>query len=799
MHRSIFLIIAVLQAFQTLSRSEIPAEPNDPASLEFTPNPILWLNPQPSPGSIQLDGLIEPSWQSCGLITNFCEYEPMENRKPLVQTTGYVTYDDQALYVAFVCNDPDISNLRATYTDRDKIYLDDWVCVSIDPQCDHQKAYQFYVNPRGVQGDKLWQMNGNEDERFDAMFQSESHIYENRWTAEMRIPFESLRFPDKEKQDWLVHFTRHYPRRDRYIFSWMPISKNNNSLMEQAGHLVFSFIRKNQDERKIEFLPYMIATQNSHRDEDIQSQTFNNWHYDKMDRRMGFGFKYGLASNMITDFCYNPDFSQIEADAGQISINNPFALFYEEKRPFFQEGSDIYAVDQLTRGIILDQYVDLFYTRSINDPLVAGKLSGNVGKLTLGYTTALDRNTIFIIPFGESSTFLPTDKKSWNNILRAKWDMGNNSSVGFFTSDRRLGEEGSNTVAALDARVRLSEKWLFSAIAASTHTKELNDKTFSDAIPDVDFQIHSRTFTADFDGESFNGTLLRGKIQYNTQHQFGAVAYQDFSPGFRADNGFIFANNHRNVETLAGYTFRFTNNPIFSSIEPRVNSWRKFGYDGFIKDTGIRPAVFFNFRKQVVLQIAGFLFNREHLHGKQFGDARSMWMTLTHNAYKNISGFGFIRFGKEINRFGTEGDVDNPFEIVPTLTYAAGVTVLPTAKINYDLQYQSYNLWKAHMNQGKNRTQDLVRNVITFQFNKQFCVRLIGEYNYITVYNGAAQKMDRYKYLTFDPLFSYKMNAFSVFYLGMHFGAKNNERIFWNDMRSNEQTVYAKFQYLLQR
>jgi hypothetical protein len=271
-----------------------------------------------------------------------------------------------------------------------------------------------------------------------------------------------------------------------------------------------------------------------------------------MDRRTGFGVKVGLTSNLVTDFTVNPDFSQIESDAGQININNPFALFYEEKRPFFQEGSDMYAVDQFTRGIILDQYVNLFYSRSINDPLVAGKLSGRLGRLSLGYTTAVDQNTVFIIPFAESSLFLPTSRNSWTNVLRTQWDFGSRGSLGMFLSDRHLKPEGSNTVAALDSRVRLSGRWTFSAIAAVTRTQEPDDETLSQDIPGLSFRIGPNLRTVAFDGEAFGGTLLRGKIQHDSEHWFGAMAYQDFSPGFRADNGFLFSNDHRNVEGLAG-------------------------------------------------------------------------------------------------------------------------------------------------------------------------------------------------------------------------------------------------------
>jgi len=210
----------------------------------FAPNPLLSIHPEILPEEIQIDGNLEKLWLKNSGFNNFTEYEPTENRQPAVSTEGYVTFDDENLYVAFICQDPDISSLRASYTDRDKIFDDDWVCVSIDPNKDQQKAYQLFANARGIQGDKLFQSNGVEDESFDIVWQSEAKIFEDFWSVEMKIPFESLRFPNNEKQSWSIHFTRNYPREDVFKFSWMPISQNNSSFMGQAGTLDFEIIKQ---------------------------------------------------------------------------------------------------------------------------------------------------------------------------------------------------------------------------------------------------------------------------------------------------------------------------------------------------------------------------------------------------------------------------------------------------------------------------------------------------------------------------------------------------------------------------
>ena len=145
---------------------------------------------------------------------------------------------ETVLYVAFVCHDPDIGRLRASLTDRDRIYGDDFVGIVLDTYRDQQRAYEFFSNPHGVQGDMLWhaqraenddgaiwQAHGGEDPSFDAVWESAGRIYDDHWVVEMRIPLSALRYPSQAEQDWGVHFVRVYPRDDRYQFSWMPISQ----------------------------------------------------------------------------------------------------------------------------------------------------------------------------------------------------------------------------------------------------------------------------------------------------------------------------------------------------------------------------------------------------------------------------------------------------------------------------------------------------------------------------------------------------------------------------------------------
>lgn len=768
----------------------------DEIQTNFAPNKLITLQPFMLTEKIIIDGRIDSTWYQAINFGNFTEYQPSENKQPVASTNGYLAYDSENIYFLFICQDPNVGQLRASLTDRDKIYDDDWVCISIDPDKDLQKAYEFYVNARGIQGDKLWQANGTEDESFDMVWKSEALIYEDHWIAELKIPFESIRFPNQQEQNWSIHFIRHYPRDNQYKFSWMPISLNNNSFMGQAGYISFNLPNVQTESRKLEILPYAISTKDGYRIENPSEGEVGSWHHNNTEARAGFGFKYGISSNFTADFAFNPDFSQIESDAGQININNPFALFYSERRPFFQEGSDIYVIDYNSiGGIAIDQFVNLFYSRNINDPLLAGKISGRFGKISLGFTSAHDRSTPYIIPFEERSVVLLTDKESYSNILRAKYDLGNQSAVGFIVTDRRLQSSGANSAVAVDANFRLSDTYHLSTIAALTYSKEPVDSNLSMMIGKGTFTVGEKVKTAAFDGESFYGHLLRAKLNRNSRHWVTTLAYQDFSPGFRADNGFIQINSYRAIEYVGGYYFRFDDHPVFTAIRPRMSLWRKYNYDGVVKDTGLRTSVLFNFTRQTLVNLSAFIYNRENLYGKQFGDARLVWLYTESRTLKSLVATFFINVGKQINRLGVKGDPHNPFTLVPSLSYNFGITYKPIPQFTNVLEFQDFYLWKRY-GVDKIRSQRILRNSLSYQFNKHMYLRLIAEYNMVDYYNSGISAMVRQKYLSFDPMFSYKLNAFSVFYIGGHLGASNNFYLDWNELKLNNELVYIKFQYL---
>ncbi|MFQ6092719.1 MAG: DUF5916 domain-containing protein, partial [bacterium] len=358
-------------------------------------------------GSIRIDGrLDDQGWEGAARIGNFSETEPGDNVKPSVETEVWLTYNEQAMYVAFHCYD-DPATIRATLTDRDQFRADDVIFIVLDTFRNRQTAYQLGVNPYGLQVD-IFRNIDEQDVTFDMVWHSAGRIVDDGWVAEVAVPFKSLRFPNREEQVWGFHCIRLRPRESFEEISWVPLDRDARCFLCQAG--VLKGIRGVSAGRYLEILPYAISFQTgSSSDPADPKAPFEN---DDIDANAGVDIKYGLTSDLTLDFAYDPDFSQVESDVAQIDINTTFALFYPEKRPFFLEGSDIFSSE-----------IFAVYTRTINDPSLAAKLTGRVNRTTIGYILARDDKTPFIVPFEEQSAYVSSNKKSVANIVRLKQDF----------------------------------------------------------------------------------------------------------------------------------------------------------------------------------------------------------------------------------------------------------------------------------------------------------------------------------------------------------------------------------------
>lgn len=762
----------------------------------FIPNPLLTLELKPASTPIVIDGLIEDLWHNASRFDNFVENFPNERQKPKVRTEGFVTHDDKNFYVAFICFEPNMKNLRATLSDRDALYQDDFVGINVDPFGAQVNGFEFFVNPLGIQADLTVDVSGNEDDSFDAVWESAAKIYDDRWTVEMKIPFKSLRFPNKPEQDWLIHFWRIYPREQRYLYSWMPRSRDVSNQYSEAGHLRMTMTET--PGKTVELLPYVVGSSSRSLVDKDANGINGKWGKNQFDQNVGFNLKYGLTSDITLDLAYNPDFSQIEADEGQISVNNTFALFFNEKRPFFLEGRDIFHVDN---------DLNLLYTRTMNNPLIAGKISGKAGKMSFGYIASYDEDTPFILPFEEKSAVFSSNKNSATNVLRTKYEIAKGTYVGFVGSDRRT-KGGSNSAGTIDAKIRLDSKYTLSALAGLSRTEEPSDSILSsDDIRDVSFQTRGRSFDSDFNGENYNGWFTRLTLDRTAKHWGFFAWYNDLSPGFRSDNGFIRSNNLREVGAYNRYTFYFADaHPLLVRIEPRVQFNRKYNYDGRLKDWWINPQLFVQFKKQTYIWMGVAAVNNENFRDKQFDHIHRVGFEMGSQAFKLINGGFWTETGYYINREGRADDPRNPLIKAKGFNLQTWLTIKPTSRLSNEFNYLQFNLW-THYGGDPLVSQYIFRNAISYQFTSRLFLRIIGELSFRDTYKTTADEDDNLilgqidhghdESFNINPLLSYKINPFTVFFLGANIGGTKRPYENYSGLTSTDQSIFVKFQYFM--
>jgi len=743
----------------------------DSSSASFIPNVKPVINAiKLNASDVIIDGILdEEVWKKAQVAGNFTEISPGDNVKPEVNTEVRIFYDDENLYIGYVCHEEDMSSLRASLSDRDRMYGDDWVGPFIDTYSDLKQGFEMYVNPKGIQGDLLWTPS-SEDSNYDIIYDSEAKIYADKWTAEMRIPFKSLRFPDKDEQVWRIHLLRNRPRGERQEIYWASVSRDNPNFMGQSGFLKgLKNIKRGKD---IQFLPYVLGSHNSYNDD--LSNPNSKLKSGSLDGEIGIGIKYGISSTLTLDGTYNPDFSQVEADVPQINVNSPFALFFPEKRPFFLEGIANFSTP-----------INVSYTRSINNPIFAAKLTGKVKKLNIGFLSAYDENTPFIVPLTERSFFLQSNKNSVSNILRLKYDMGGEDYLGFIFSDREQGKDSSeafkftgyNRNFGFDGKFSFASNYYLTFQLLGNYTKEINDTNFYYNTL-KNYKFDNDKHTALFDGESYNGSSAF--VSFNRAAR-GWSFYTEYffqSPNVRRDNGFIQRNNFHQWFMQQEYNF-YPETKALRRINPEVNAELMFEADGKLKDQYLQLFLATDWTNGIYSSIAYLPVNNENF-GNIFHKHINRWQLNleANNLSKYLTGGFYYEFGKYIVRFR------NPSFVGFGHNFEVWATIKPFDRLRNDISYSYSELSKSAGGE-KLFAGYVLSDKVSYQFSKNFFLRVIFQYD---LFN---------RIFNLDPLLSYKWNPYTILFLGSsHDLNEVSDLNGFSNFRESSRQIFLKFQYL---
>jgi len=713
-------------------------------------------------GSIVIDGdLNDSGWKNVPVADNFAEHYPGDQTRPPVETKAMMTYDDENLYVAFVCYD-EPGKVRASYADRDDIGRDDNICLLIDTYGDAAWAYELNVNPYGIQGDYLWSKYGGEDEAMNLIWDAMGKVTDSGYQIEMAVPFSSLSFPDTKEQIWKVDFWRNHPRESRRQYSWAAYDRDEPCWPCQWGTV--SGISDVHPGKGVELLPSLIGFQSgSLVDSDDPNSGWNN---ENIDGEASVGIKYAISSDMVAEATYNPDFSQIESDEAQVDVNTTFALFFPERRPFFQEGSELF-----------NTWLNAVYTRSINDPSVAAKVVGRQRRFSVAYLVAQDEHSPIMIPMREQTAF-GLGGKSTSNILRVRQTFGEENHFGALFTDRRFNGEGSGTVFGYDIALKFWENYSFRYQLLGSYTEELNepdliDTTKASGCGQVYFD-HGR-YTVALDGEKYSGHDMFASLSRSGRHFWFEMNYNEEAPTFRADNGFVFMNGTRSTEINTGYLLQY-DDKFIDNFESRMGYGRVWVHrTGHFKDEWFWVEAEAMLKGQTNVEI-GALTSREDFHDIRFNGISNVFVDISSSFSEILSVSSHVSYGHRIAR------TEDPPVMGKETNVIISMSIKPSSHIRIQPSFQYFkNVEKTTddlLNEGY-----IFRSRFNYQFNKEFQARMIVQYD------------DFDKVCNLEPLLTYRLSSFSVFYLGSTYAYQNFENVDW---KKTDRQFFLKMQYLIQ-
>jgi len=509
--------------------------------------------------AIKVDGILDESaWNDATVMKILFEYMPGDNIPAPVDTDFLITFSENYLYMAFRCYDPNPSQIRGHLMDRDAIdtfIQDDHVTIMIDFFNDERRGFQFRINPLGVQADANFsEMEGYEDFSWDAIWKSAGKITEFGWVAEISIPFNQLRFPQTDNiQTWGLSAERSYPRNVRHRMTSHKRKRDINCILCQFNKVTgFQGMKTGLN---MEIDPTLTANRTDTRS-DFPSGGIET---GKIKADPGISMRWGITPNLILNAAINPDFSQVEADVRELEVNRRFAIRYPEKRPFFLEGADFFLTP-----------IEAVFTRTVADPDVGLKFTGKIGKNAIGFFSTYDQINNLIFPSNLGSVSTSVEQNIAGGVFRFRRDVGQGSSVGVLYTGR-IGDDYFNHAAGLDGFFRLSRA-----------------KTLSFQYLHSETEYSSEIATLfDQDKDTFRGGALAFRFAHQGREWGYDFSYRDFSPGFRADFGYIPRVDTRTGQAGLSRYFWGKRGSWYDLIAVGAQGGATFNYDGNRTDSDI--------------------------------------------------------------------------------------------------------------------------------------------------------------------------------------------------------------------
>ncbi len=524
--------------------------------------------------SFTIDGnLNEPGWKEAEAITGLVQFRPSPGTKerPENKTEFYLLYDNNYVYFGGYCHEKNADSVSKELVGRDKVGNSDFVGVIFDTYYDKINASGFYVTPYGEQYDAKYSGTGNEDDTWNAVWESAAKMQADGWTFEMRIPYSALRFSNKENQTWGLNFIRKRQKSSEQ-YSWSTIDPNVNGFINQEGQ--WTGIEKIKPPLRLSFSPYFSTYLNHYPYKTDGVKDFTSSVNGGMD------VKYGINESFTLDMTLIPDFGQVQSDNRVLNLT-PFEVKYNENRSFFTEGTELFSKGNIfySRRIgsqpihyadvanSLDSTEHILKNPTESKLINATKISGRTSKgLGIGFLNAITQPMYAQVEDNNGSKRqIKTNPLTNYNILVLDQTLKNNSSVSFInTSVLRKGSDYDADVSA--AVFNINDK---------SNTWNWNGKV---ALSNL-YNVNGHTITG------YNHLLSFGKTSGRFNFQITQdLADEKYNPN---DLGILFNNNYLDHYLYIGYNWNkptswynnihFNNNIIYSR-RYRADAYQSFNY-----------------------------------------------------------------------------------------------------------------------------------------------------------------------------------------------------------------------------
>ena len=651
------------------------------------------------------------------VVTDFRQRDPGDGVPASQKTSAFLSYDDKNLYVVFVCQD-DPDQVRGRMSKREDASEDDSVTLYLDTFHDGQRAYYFSTNPLGIQTDGVL-TGSNSDGRFDTLWSSEGRVTTDGYIVLLSVPFKSLRFSNESTQTWGIALRRYIARNSETAF-WPFITRRQKSQTQQFA--VAEGISDISTGRNLQLIPYAAYTNARILDPGVPRYETQSESRAGLDAKMVFG------SSLTLDFTANPDFSQVETDDPQVTVNRRFEVFFPEKRPFFLDNIGYFETP-----------LNLLFTRRIADPEFGARLTGKVGRWNIGFLGMDDRAPGKQV--GTQNSLY--GQRALVGAVRIQRELGKDSDFGFLTTERRFGSS-ENRVSSIDTKIQLSPTWYFNGQAA--YSADRRDNGNSDIVRS-------------------EGPAYSAQLTYSGRNFSYGASYKDISPSFRAPLGFVPRLDIRSGNQDASYYFRPENSKIYS-FGPSVNFGANWDYAGRLLDKYSSVDYRMDFAGPVGFAITRYDAYESYLtQGFRYGTTSGSFYA---NWLKRLSFYGSYGIGTGVNYSTPQGM--EPF-VGNVQNGSIGFTWRPEKRMSFEEYYYFSNLRAPRGLAGFGElqpgvfTSHIARSKVNFQFTRALSVRAIVDY-YFLAPNTALFDSDRYKQLSGDVLLTYMLHPGTALYVG---------------------------------